>query len=182
MVDGTPEDRLLLRQARSRSVPVQQTLGFRQSPRPPLKFLRKYCSRPRNGTVGPTIRPKRQRQPSEMDFPHRFRSRADITSTRATFVRARPRTHTFTATLSVECVLPGRRRLPSVSSMDPWGSTASAGSSPRAFQGGWTAHAAPSGNLAANATPCHGCQTNPKSIIGLEGTNLEAATPTQCHG
>lgn len=90
-----------------------------------------------------------------MDFPHRFRPARFRSDARA---RARasacPRAVTLPRRRSASgCAPADRRRSPSASWMDPWGRTASAGSSPKAFQGGWTAHAAPSDESAANPTP-----------------------------
>lgn len=114
-----------------------------------------------------------------MDFPHRFRPARFHSDARA---RLAARGYTSAGTLSVGRAPPDRRRSPSASWMDPWGRTASAGSSPRAFQGGWTAHAAPSDALAANATPRHGRRTNPLRVNnrarerGYRGRNAYATS------
>lgn len=116
-----------------------------------------------------------------MDFPLPLR-RAILTSMRA-YTRARSCALTLSHgdAIGVERAPPGHRRPPSASWISPWGSSAAlAGSSPRAFQGGWTAHTTPSGDLAAYTTSRHGGQTNPESIIGPANADPENAA-TRCY-
>lgn len=94
----------------------RQTSGNPHDPR--ASSSGEYCPRPRNGTVGSSVRPRRQTQPSEMDFSHRFRPRAiSLRHARRLFARGRALTLSRRRSASSAFFLTavGRPQPPSVS-------------------------------------------------------------------